>query len=71
VLVNLRVGETQYRFAAARLNGKAFRGILAGPQGKLWADRFTLDDFPGVPKLLADTLGVSLEKVSAVEPGDE
>ena len=53
----------RYRFAAARLAGRTFRGLLAGPQGKLWAERFELEDFPGVALLVADALGVSVDEV--------
>jgi hypothetical protein len=69
VLVTLRAGDVEYRFAAARLSGRSFRGILAGPQGKMWAERFTLEEFPGVVQLLSETLGVPPEAVTVVEPG--
>ena len=38
----------RYRFVAARVRGRTFRGLLAGPDGKMWADHFELEDFPGV-----------------------
>jgi hypothetical protein len=68
VLVELRVGKTRYRFAAARLVGRSFRGLLAGPSGKMWAERFELEDFPGPAALLAQTLGISVESVEIVPP---
>jgi hypothetical protein len=57
-LVELRVEGANYRFAAARVMGRTFRGLLAGAQGKLWADRFELDDFPGVAALVGNVLKV-------------
>ena len=46
--MELEVDGERYRFAAARVAGRTFRGLLAGPTGKVWADRFELEDFPGV-----------------------
>jgi hypothetical protein len=66
VLIELKVGEDQFRFAAARVSGKTFRGLLAGATGKLWADRFELGDFPGIKKLLAMVLGVPESRVEVV-----
>lgn len=64
LLVELSVGGAVYRFAAARVAGRTFRGLLAGASGKLWAERFELDDFPGVIPLVADLLGVPQSEVS-------
>jgi hypothetical protein len=69
ILVEVEVAGIRYRFAAARLAGRTFRGLLAGPQGKLWAERFELEDFPGVALLVADALGVSVDEVGF--PGAE
>lgn len=66
VLVELRVGREVYRFAAARVAGKTFRGLIAGKNGKVWADRFEIDEFPGIRSLLAGVLGVSADKVEVV-----
>jgi hypothetical protein len=66
VLIELRVGREQYRFAAARVAGLTFRGLLAGASGKLWADRFELHEFPGIKQLLAQLLGVPESKVEVV-----
>lgn len=66
VLIELRVGNEQYRFAAARVSGKTFRGLLAGAQGKLWADRFELGEFPGIKQLLAMVLGIAESKIEVV-----
>jgi hypothetical protein len=63
VVIELRVGTEQYRFAAARVSGRTFRGLLAGANGKLWADRFELSDFPGIKQLLATLLGVPESKI--------
>lgn len=64
IVTDLRVDGERYRFAASRVVGRTFRGLLAGPRGKVWADRFELDDFAGVPALAAQQLGV---EESAVE----
>ncbi|MBL8952332.1 MAG: hypothetical protein JNK82_16250 [Myxococcaceae bacterium] len=66
VLIELKVGDEQYRFAAARVSGRTFRGLLAGAQGKLWADRFELQDFPGIKGLLAKLLGVPESRVEVL-----
>jgi hypothetical protein len=71
VLVEMRVDRVRYRFASARLAGRSFRGLLAGPSGKLWAERFELDSFPGPAALLARTLDVPVESVEIVPPGQE
>lgn len=63
----LRVGGETLRFAAARLQGRTFRGLLAGPTGKIWADRFELDEFPGVRALVSDLVGVPIEDIEVVE----
>lgn len=59
LLVEFRARGRVYRFAAARVQGRTFRGLLAGPEGKLWADRFELEQFPGIPSLAAHVLGIS------------
>ncbi|ATB33687.1 hypothetical protein [Melittangium boletus] len=58
LLVVLEVEGRPYRFAAARVSGRTFRGLLAGTQGKVWAERFQLDEFPGVIPLVASLLKV-------------
>ncbi len=63
ILVELKVGERKYRFAAARLGGTTFRGLLAGSEGKLWAERFELADFPGPRELLAQALKIPVAQV--------
>ncbi|MFN0061766.1 MAG: hypothetical protein ACKVPX_04525 [Myxococcaceae bacterium] len=68
VLVEMRVAGVPYRFAAARLAGRSFRGLLAGPTGKLWAERFDLDTFPGATVLLGSALGVEPESIEVVSP---
>jgi hypothetical protein len=69
LLIELTVAGAPYRFAAARVGGRTFRGLLAGTNGRVWAERFELDDFPGIPKLVAKLLGVPLEDVALVGPG--
>lgn len=66
VLLELKVGDEQFRFAAARVAGRTFRGLLAGANGKLWADRFELHDFPGIKQLLAKLLGVPESRVEVL-----
>jgi hypothetical protein len=68
VLVHLRVHGAPYRFAAARVAGRTFRGLLASATGKVWADRFELDAFPGIVHLVADLLKVPSEAVQLVGP---
>ena len=60
----------RYRFVAARVRGRTFRGLLAGPDGKKWAEHFQLEDFPGVADVAARALGVSPGEISWLE-GDE
>src|SRR6218665_1286699 len=59
----LEVEGRPSRFAAARVSGRTFRGLLAGAQGKVWAERFQLDEFPGVIPLVASLLKVPPEAV--------
>ncbi len=68
VLVQLRVNGELYRFAAARVQGRTFRGLLAGAKGKVWAERFELDGFPGIVQLVADLLKVPSESVQILGP---
>jgi hypothetical protein len=68
VLVQLSVNGEPYRFAAIRQVGRTFRGLLAGAKGKVWSERFELDDFPGVVRLVAELLQVPPEAVKAVGP---
>lgn len=67
ILMVLEAGGQAYRFAAARVAGRTFRGLLAGASGKLWAERFELDDsFPGPRQLLAGLLGLPESEVKVV-----
>lgn len=66
VMVEFRARGVTYRFAAARVQGRTFRALLAGPTGKIWAERFELEQFPGVPRLAAHVLGVSEGEVELV-----
>ncbi len=67
--VDVVVGGKPFRFAAARLKGRLFRGLLANSEGKIWAERFALDDFPGVRPLVASLLNVAIDDVQVL--GDE
>lgn len=71
LLVELAVGGRRYRFAAGRVRGRTFRGLLAGREGKLWAERFELETFPGVVALCAEVLGVSEDAVRVLGTPDE
>ena len=66
IVVDLAVGRDVYRFAASRVVGRTFRGLLAGPRGKVWADRFELDAFRGVVSLAAEQLEVSESEVEVL-----
>jgi hypothetical protein len=68
VLATVKVGDQELRFAAARVQGRTFRGLLAGPTGKLWADRFELGDFRGIRALVADVLNTPIENVEVRLP---
>jgi hypothetical protein len=63
MLVKLSVNGEPYRFAASRLVGRMFRGLLAGSKGLVWAERFVLEDFPGIVPLVAGLLKVPPEAV--------
>ncbi len=60
----------RYRFVAARVRGRTFRGLLAGPDGKKWAEHFQLEDFPGVADVASRALGVAPAEISWLE-GEE
>ena len=71
LVVTLRAEGTLYRFAATRVAERTFRALLAGPAGKVWADQFTLDDFPGVAVVAAGALGIASEAVELVGAEEE
>jgi hypothetical protein len=66
VLCEMQVSDKKFRFAAARVEGKTFRGLLAGPQGKLWAERFEVDQFPGIRALVAELLHVDIQDIEVL-----
>lgn len=66
VVADVKVGDQKLRFAAARIQGKTFRGLLAGPQGKIWADRFELDDFPGIRGFVSELMKVEFDEVEVL-----
>lgn len=66
VVAEVRVKDQQLRFAAARVQGNTFRGLLAGPTGKVWADRFELDEFPGIRAFVSEVMSVPFDDVEVV-----
>ena len=66
VVADVNVGGQRLRFAAARVQGSTFRGMLAGPSGKIWADRFELDEFPGIKGFISELMGVPYDDVEVV-----
>lgn len=66
VLATVRVKGEELRFAAARVQGRTFRSLLAGSKGKVWAERFELDTFPGIRALVAQVLQVKEADVQVV-----
>ncbi|HLL55673.1 MAG TPA: hypothetical protein VK447_19085 [Myxococcaceae bacterium] len=66
VVVELSANGVRYRFAAARVDGRTFRGLLASHQGKVWADRFDLDTFPGVISLVSKLLKIPPEQIKVL-----
>jgi hypothetical protein len=68
VLATVTVGQQHLRFAAARVQGQTFRGLLAGAAGKLWSDRFELGDFPGIRALVAEVLQTPIEEIEVEVP---
>ncbi|MBL9036987.1 MAG: hypothetical protein JNG84_00605 [Archangium sp.] len=66
VVAELKVGTERLRFVASRLKGRTFRGLLAGPRGKIWAERFEIEAFPGIRPLVARLLKVTVEHVEVV-----
>ena len=63
VVADVNVKGQRLRFAAARVQGSTFRGMLAGPTGKIWADRFELDEFPGIKGFISELMGVPYDDV--------
>lgn len=66
ILIDLKIGKDQYRFVAARVVGKNFRGMLAGASGKVWAERFDLETFPGVRALVSEVLKVEPDTIEVL-----
>jgi hypothetical protein len=66
VVADLLVGGKRYRFAASRVSQRSFRGLLGGPVGKVWAERFELDAFPGIVELAASKLEVAPTEVEVL-----
>ncbi len=67
LVADFTVRGERYRFVAARVRGRTFRGLLAGPDGKKWADHFQLEDFPGVADVASRALGVPAAEISWLE----
>lgn len=66
LVADLSINGELHRFAASRVQGQEFRGLLAGPSGKVWAGRFELIVFPGIRPFVADLLQVPIEAVEVV-----
>lgn len=66
LLIQLKVAGEPYRFAAVRVAGRTFRGLLAGNSGRVWSDRFEVEAFPGVRELVVKVLKVPPEVVEIV-----
>ncbi len=66
IVVDVKIAGETLRFAAARVQGQEFRGLLAGPAGKVWAGRFELANFPGIKAFVADVAKVAPEQVEVV-----
>jgi len=71
VVVTLRARGTSYRFAAMRVGDRTFRALLAGPSGKVWADQFELESFPGVSSVVAKALGIPASEVELLSSWEE
>ncbi len=71
VVVTLHVRGKSYRFAATRISGRTFRALLAGPEGKVWAEQFELDSFPGVSVIAASALKVPVSEVEVLGASEE
>jgi hypothetical protein len=71
VIVDFRVRGERYRFVAARVRGRLFRALLAGPDGKKWGDHFALEDFTGVEEVAARALGVEPGEIEWLGPETE
>lgn len=67
VMADVRVGAQELRFSASRVQGQSFRGMLSGPSGKIWADRFDLSEFPSIRAFVAELMQVPLEEVEVVK----
>ena len=68
VIVDFRVRGERYRFVAARVRGRLFRALLAGPDGKKWGDHFALEDFAGVEDVAVRALGVEPAEIEWLGP---
>lgn len=66
LVIELAVKGERYRFAAARVMGRTFRGMLAGREGKVWADRFELGEFPGIRALVCTVLKVPSDSIEVL-----
>ena len=53
---HVEIHGRRVRFEASHVEGKTFEGRLTSDGDELWADRFTLDDFPGLDSFIASCL---------------
>jgi len=70
VVVTVQVRGTRYRWAATRIGERTFRALVAGPEGKVWSDQFSLEEFAGVSAVVAQALGVEPSEVELLPPGE-
>ena len=63
LVVELQVRGQTYRFAAARVQGTEFRGLLVGQEGRVWSNHFDLASFGGLTALVAEQLQAAPEDV--------
>ena len=63
LVVELQVRGQTYRFAAARVQGTEFRGLLVGEEGRVWSNHFDLVTFGGLTALVAEQLQAAPEDV--------
>ena len=71
VIVDFKARGERYRFVAARVRGRLFRALLAGPDGKKWGDHFALEDFAGVEDVAVRALGIEAKEIEWLGPEAE
>lgn len=61
--VTVDVRGKNYQFTVTRVSGALFRAVLAGVDGRVWADQISLREFPGVQSLVSRILKVPESEV--------